>query len=66
MQGMLERLYLEKLAADIRKPGEWNLQLLEELCVLADMGEAWKAAYADTFEAVAFAAAAKLGVEIVK
>ena len=54
----------EELAAEIRENQEWDMDQLQELCELADMTEEWEAADGETFEQVAFAAAEKLGVEI--
>lgn len=54
----------EELAAEIRKSQEWDMDQLQELCELAGMAEEWSASDGETFEQVAFAAAQKLGVEI--
>ena len=54
-----------EIAEEIRTADTWNDELLAELCELADMTEEWEAADGDTFESVAYAAAEKLGVEIV-
>ena len=53
----------EELAEEIRKAQEWDADLLRDLCYRADMLDEWEAAE-DDFENVAFAAAEKLGVEI--
>lgn len=53
-----------EIATEIRNASEWNEELLAELCELADMAAEWEAADGENFEAVAFAAAEKLGVEI--
>ena len=42
----------------------WDADLLAELCEAAGMIDEWNAADGETFESVAFAAAEKLGVEI--
>ena len=55
----------EALAAEIRSHDTWDLEELAELCRLAGMEEQWTEADGDSFESVAFAAAEKLGVEIV-
>ena len=55
----------EALAAENRRRDTWDLEELAELCRLADMEEQWAEADGDGFEGVAFAAAEKLGVEIV-
>lgn len=54
-----------KLAESIRNADTWNPDDLAELCELAGMTDEWEAADGDTFESVAYAAAKKLGVEIV-
>lgn len=43
---------------------EWDNDLCAELCEAADMTAEWENADGDTFEAVVYAAAEKLGVEI--
>ena len=53
----------EELADEIRKVPEWDADLLRDLCYRANMLDEWEAAE-DDFESVAFAAAEKLGVEI--
>jgi len=55
----------EELAAKIRASGTWDLDQLEELCGMADMADEWEKADGDSFENVAFAAAKKLGVELI-
>lgn len=56
---------INAIAEAIRNADTWDMDLLAELCEAADMTEEWEAADGDTFESVAFAAAEKLGVEIV-
>ena len=51
------------LASKIRELSFWDPDLLEQLCKEAGMSDEWDAAGGE-FEAVAFAAAEKLGVEI--
>ena len=63
----------EEIAEELRASRHWDMDLLEELCEIAGMEEEWKAALEEDddeadeypFEIVAFAAAEKLGVEIV-
>lgn len=55
---------IKKLAAEIRSMDTWDMELLAELCDAAGMRDRWEAADGETFEAVAFAAAKKLEVEI--
>ncbi|WP_204658975.1 hypothetical protein [Gemmiger formicilis] len=42
----------------------WDQNLLAELCEAAGMSKEWAESDGESFEAVAFAAAKKLGVEI--
>lgn len=56
---------INAIAEAIRNADTWDMDLLAELCEAADMTEEWETADGDTFESVAFAAAEKLGVEIV-
>ena len=53
-----------EIAADIRNAAEWDNDLCAELCEAVDMTAEWETADGDTFEAVVYAAAEKLGVEI--
>lgn len=53
-----------EIAADIRNAAEWDNDLCAELCEAADMTAERETADGDTFEAVVYAAAEKLGVEI--
>lgn len=55
-----------EIAADIRSMDTWDQDLLAELCEAAGMSKEWAEADGESFEAVAFAAAKKLGVEILK
>ena len=53
-----------EIAEEIRSSETWDNGLLAELCEAAGMTEEWNAADGETFEAVAYKAAEKLGVEI--
>ena len=53
-----------EIAADIRNLDYWDYDLNAELCEAADMLDEWNAASPEKSEAVVFAAAEKLGVEI--
>lgn len=53
------------VAARIRGTDEWELSDCAALCEMAGMGAEWEDADGDNFEAVVFAAASKLGVEVV-
>ena len=54
----------KEIAADIRSLSVWDESLLFDLCEAAGMMDEWNAADSETFEAIAFKAAEKLGVEI--
>ena len=54
-----------KIAEAIRNADTWDMDACRELCELADMGAEWEEADGETFEQVVFAAAEKLGVEII-
>jgi hypothetical protein len=54
----------KEIAEEIRKSDTWDQKLLAELCHLADMAAEWHDADGETFEQVAYTAAAKMGVEI--
>lgn len=53
-----------EIAEEIRSSETWDNDLLAELCEAAGMTEEWNASDGETFEAVAYKAAEKLGVEI--
>ena len=61
----MEKSDILELSEKIRMAEEWNPEDLAALCSAAGMTEEWAAADGDTFEAVALAAAEKLGVEII-
>lgn len=61
----MEKSDILELAEKIRMAAEWSPEDLAALCSAAGMAAEWEAADGDTFEAIAFAAAEKLGVEIV-
>lgn len=52
------------IAADIRAMDTWDMDLCRELCEAAGMLQEWTEADGESFEAVVFAAAEKLGVAI--
>lgn len=66
LHDMAEYADAEELAALIRDEPVWDMELLRLLCDMAGMLDEWTAADGDTFEQVAFAAAEKLGVELLK
>lgn len=53
-----------EIAERIRREDTWNAEACGELCRLAGLEDEWEAADGDTFEAVVFKAAERLGVEI--
>lgn len=53
-----------EIANELRNSGEWNFELLEELCEIADLKEEWLNSDGETFESVAYKAAEILGVDI--
>ncbi len=54
-----------KIAEIIRNADTWDMDACRELCDLAGMAAEWEAADGETFEQIVFAAAEKLGVEII-
>lgn len=56
---------LTELVTRMRAADEWNQDDCERLCELADMSSEWANADGDNFEAVLYAAAEKLNVEII-
>lgn len=53
-----------EIANELRNSGEWNFELLEELCEIVDLKEEWLNSDGETFESVAYKAAEILGVDI--
>lgn len=62
---MLNKTEVLDLAKRIKESVEWIYEDLELLCEIAGIEEEWKSSDGETFEAVAFKAAEKLGVEII-
>jgi hypothetical protein len=60
----MKNLENHELASKIKAAGEWDADLLKELCFRAGMAEEWEEADDMTFEKVALRAADKLGVDI--
>ena len=56
---------IKELATRIKESNEWDPDDCRDLCKYAGMLSAWDEADGDTFERVLFAAAEKLGVEII-
>lgn len=61
----MEKSEIIALAEKIRRSETWEDEDLRALCEAAGMLDAYTAADGETFEAVAFSAAEKLGVEII-
>jgi hypothetical protein len=55
---------VEELKASFREKDVWSMADCEKLCWLAGMEDEWKRADGESFEAVLYKAANKLGVEI--
>ena len=55
----------QEIANKMRTQDTWDNELCEELCELADMTGEWNEADGETFESVIYAAAEKLGVEVI-
>lgn len=61
----MKNIEANKIAEALRSADTWDMDLARELCELAGMAEAFDAADGDTFEGVIYAAAEKLGVEVI-
>lgn len=59
---MMTRAY--EIAEMLNNSSEWNYDLCEELCALANLTDEWNNADGETFESVVYKAAEILGVEI--
>lgn len=53
-----------EIANELRSSGEWDFELIEELCEIAGLKEEWNNSDGETFEDVAYKAAEILGVDI--
>ena len=53
-----------EIATTLRSSGEWDFELLEELCELAVLEEDWSNSDSENFEDVVYKAAEILGVDI--
>ena len=53
-----------EIATTLRSSGEWDFDLLEELCQIAGLEEEWDFSDEYTFEDVVYKAAEILGVDI--
>lgn len=61
----MKNIEATKIAEELRSTDTWDMDLAHELCALAGMAEAFEAADGETFEPVIYAAADKLGVEVI-
>ena len=55
---------VNEIATALRSSGEWDFDLLKELCEIAGLKEEWNNSDGETFEDVAYKAAEILGVDI--
>ena len=53
-----------EIATELRSSGEWDFELLEELCELAGLEEEWDNSDSENFEGIAYKAAEILDVDI--
>ena len=53
-----------EIATALRSSGEWDFELIEELCEIAGLEEEWNDSDGENFEDVAYKAAEILGVDI--
>ena len=53
-----------EIATALRSSGEWDFELLEELCEIAGLKGAWSYSDSENFEDVVYKAAEILGVDI--
>lgn len=60
----MEKKNLQAMIDEMNRSGEWNPDTLKAICEAAGMADEWAAADGETFEAVAYAAAEKLGLEL--
>ena len=62
---IMKNIEATKIAEALRSADTWDMGLARELCALAGMDDAFDAADGETFESAIYAAADKLGVEII-
>lgn len=62
---IMKNIEANKIAEALRSTDTWDMGLARELCELAGMAEAFDDADGETFEPVIYAAADKLGVEVI-
>ena len=69
MEGSIVMMYNDyeranEIATALRSSGEWDFELIEELCEIAGLKEEWNNSNGDNFEDIAYKAAEILGVDI--
>ena len=69
MKGSIVMMYIDyersnEIATALRSSGEWDFELLSELCEIAGLEEEWANSDGENFEDVAYKAAEILGVDI--
>ena len=62
---IMKNIEATKIAEALRSDDNWDMGLARELCALAGMAEEFDAADGESFESVIYAAADKLGVEVI-
>lgn len=55
---------VNEIATSLRSSGEWDFELLKELCTIAGLEEEWNNSDGETFEDVAYKAAEIIDVDI--
>lgn len=61
----MKNIEATKIAEALRSADTWDMSLARELCEMSGMAEAFDAADGESFESVIYAAADKLGVEVI-
>ena len=69
MKGSITMMYIDyeranEIANELRSSGEWDFELIEELCKIAGLEDEWSNSDSENFEGIAYKAAETLGVDI--
>ena len=69
MKGSITMMYIDyeranEIATALRSSGEWDFELIEELCELAGLKEEWNNTDSANFEDIVYKAAEILDVDI--
>ena len=69
MKGSIVMMYIDyeranEIATALRSSGEWNFDLLKEICEIAGLEEEWNNSDSENFEDVVYKAAEILDVDI--